>query len=112
MLRDGSDVTLVDLAYDFRLDAPVRTKAGLVISEKELGADKMLALFGRAEARDFVDVYLLCKHISFERLCELAAAKDPGFSLPRFAEALGSFRRLERDELMSTMQRSTPWFVG
>jgi hypothetical protein len=96
LVSGKSDVTVVDLGYDFRLDAPVRTPVGPVVSQDELGADKMLALFSRAEARDFIDVYLLSELISFERLCELAAAKDPGFSLPSLAEALDRFRRLER----------------
>lgn len=98
VVADGSDVTLVDLGYDFRLDVPVRTAVGPVISQDELGADKTLALFGRAEARDFIDVYLLSDRIPFERLCELAAAKDPGFSIPGLAEALRRFYRYERAE--------------
>lgn len=59
LVSDESDVTVVDLGYDFRLDPPMRTPVGTVASQDELGADKMLALFGRAEARQFVDVYLL-----------------------------------------------------
>jgi hypothetical protein len=44
-----------------------------------VAADKTLALFGRAAARDLVDVAALSKQYPLERLCELAAEKDPGF---------------------------------
>jgi predicted nucleotidyltransferase component of viral defense system len=35
------------------------TEVGPALGSDELAADKMLALFGRAEPRDFVDVYRL-----------------------------------------------------
>lgn len=94
---DGVDVTIVDLSHDFRLRPPVSTPFGPVISEEELGADKMLALFSRAEERDFIDVFHLARRLGLDRLCELASAKDPGFSRPRLAEAVGRFDRFERD---------------
>lgn len=46
----------------------------------DLAAGKLLALFGRAEERDFIDVYFIVKNggSSLERLIELAKTKDPG----------------------------------
>lgn len=93
---DGIEVTTVDLGHDFRLLPPVRTNLGPVVSEEELAADKTLALFSRAEERDFVDVHELASRFGFDRLCELASAKDPGFSRERLSEALGRFDRFER----------------
>ncbi len=50
-----------------------------MLSLDELAADKVLALFGRAEARDFVDVAALLPRYGWVRLCDLAAEKDTGF---------------------------------
>ena len=51
----GDEVTEVDLAADARL-FPLEVAEGLpVLSPTELAVDKVLATFGRAEARDFVD---------------------------------------------------------
>lgn len=74
-----------------------QTELGRVLATDELAADKMLALFGRAAARDFVDVYTLAGFFGEERLSELAAQKDLGFDQRHFADALGAFSRLDRD---------------
>jgi predicted nucleotidyltransferase component of viral defense system len=73
--------------------APVTTEVGRVLSIDELAADKLLALFGRAELRDFLDVADLLGRFPKERLIELAVAKDAGFTLDRFAESLAALHR-------------------
>jgi hypothetical protein len=65
---------------------------------EELAVDKVLAVFGRAEARDFVDLMAVEPTYGLDRLCQLAAEKDRGFTPAIFAEMLGGFRRLRRDE--------------
>jgi hypothetical protein len=75
----GSDRTEVDLASDARLLPVEVTRDGAVLSSRELAADKVLALFGRAEARDFVDVFALERAFSLEDIMRLASEKDPGF---------------------------------
>jgi predicted nucleotidyltransferase component of viral defense system len=69
---------------------------GPVLHPDDAVANKMCALFGRAEARDFLDVDAAIQsgRYSRERLLELAAAADAGFDPARFAEALGSLRRI------------------
>ena len=54
-----------------------------VDSLRDLGANKLLALFGRAALRDFVDVYFLVEQAGFSpsELMEIAKEKDPGFDL-------------------------------
>ena len=96
IVGDGQDETLVDLAYDTRLFAPVETDFGRVLALDELAADKTLAVFGRAEPRDFVDLFALSQHFSLDRLIELASAKDPGFDIGVFHSALGSMSRHRR----------------
>ena len=62
----------------------------------------MLALFGRAEARNFADVAALLEVYSPERLIELAGAKAPGFSHERFSESLAALHRLDEEDFLGT----------
>ena len=57
-----------------------------VLHSDEVAADKMLALYGCAEGREFHDVAALAGRYSTERLLELAATKDRGFDRRRFIE--------------------------
>jgi hypothetical protein len=64
----GDDATELDLAADARI-RPVDTgPLGPMLSAEELGADKLLALFDRAQARDFVDVAALVDRYSGAKL--------------------------------------------
>ncbi len=59
--RSAEDV-LVDLAIDSPpLNAPTVTALGPTLAPSELAGRKLLALFGRGEARDFADVYVLAQ---------------------------------------------------
>lgn len=97
-VTSGSDQTTVDLAWDPRLLPPTTTPEGPVLAEEEVAAGKVLALFGRAEARDFVDVSALVSRYGLEHLCQLAAEKDPGFDLAILAEMMSRIDRLPRNE--------------
>lgn len=95
-VTDGTQHTLVDLAWDARLRPTVATALGPVLHQEELAADKVLALFGRAEPRDFLDVYRLAQRLGMDRLLHLAQEKDAGFSPKHLAESLGRINRLDR----------------
>lgn len=69
-----------------------------MLALEELGADKMLALFGRAEARDFVDVYALAQRLGVEQLLVLAREKDAGFDEYVLATMMDSIDRFTRAE--------------
>lgn len=84
----------VDLAHDARLLPAQASPFGPALQPDELAADKMLALYGRAEGRDFHDVARLADRYPTERLLELAATKDRGFDRRRFAETLAAIDRL------------------
>lgn len=58
----------------------------------------MLAVFGRAEARDYVDLMSIEPRFGLARHFELAREKDSGFSPAVFTEMLDRFPRLRRDE--------------
>jgi len=98
IVAGGDDRTELDLASDARLFPAEPGQPAPMLSGEELAVDKVLAVFGRAEARDFVDLMAVEPTYGLVRLCQLAAEKDRGFTPTVFAEMLGGFRRLRRDE--------------
>ncbi|WP_088996034.1 nucleotidyl transferase AbiEii/AbiGii toxin family protein [Micromonospora echinaurantiaca] len=82
----------LEMSADWRAHPPVTLAVGPVLHPDDAVANKMCALYGRAEARDFldVDVALTSGRYSRKRLLELASAADPGFDPAAFAAALGS----------------------
>jgi hypothetical protein len=56
VVHGEGEETLIDLGADARLLPPEKTAHGLALSGEELAIDKVLAIFGRAEPRDFVDL--------------------------------------------------------
>ena len=98
LVEGGNERTEVDLAADARLFPVEPGQPAPTLSGEELAVDKVLAVFGRAEARDFVDLLAVEKRYGLDRLCELAAEKDRGFTPEMFAGMLNQFRRLRRQE--------------
>jgi hypothetical protein len=98
IVSDGDERTELDLASDARLFPAESGRLAPTLTGEELAVDKVLALFGRAEARDFADLMALEPRYGLDRLCELAAEKDLGFDAAVFAEMLWRFGRLRRDE--------------
>nr|WP_244312070.1 nucleotidyl transferase AbiEii/AbiGii toxin family protein [Micromonospora taraxaci] len=86
----------LEMSADWRAHAPVMSAVGPVLHPDDAVANKMCALFGRAEARDFLDVdaALLSGRYTRQRLLELAAAADPGFEPRAFADALGALTQI------------------
>jgi hypothetical protein len=88
-VADGRSV-VVEIARDARIRESVQLSFGRVLHPDEVAADKTLALFGRAAARDLVDMAALLGRYTLEQLCELAAEKDAGFDRRVFADALAA----------------------
>jgi len=109
----------VELAVDARIRDTVQLSFGPVLHPDEIAADKTLALFGRAAARDLFDVDALAARYGHDRLLALAAEKDPGFDRPVFADALGAaaaqpdvmYQRLGLDDtqLAGLRERAREW---
>jgi hypothetical protein len=79
---------------------PASTSAlGPTFALEELAGRKLIALFDRAEARDFADVYALAQRYDTGLLLQRAAEIDPGFDLEVFATMLGSLDRFTDAEL-------------
>lgn len=70
-----------------------------VDSLKDIASNKLLALFGRAALRDFVDLYYLVKKAGFSKsdLIRDSQKKDPGFDLYWFGVALDRIKTYEKD---------------
>lgn len=94
----GDSQTRVDLSADARMLEPTHTKFGVALSIEELAIDKVLAIFGRAEARDFIDLVALQQRFGLPHLFHLAKQKDLGFDENIFRQMLDRFDRLTRDE--------------
>lgn len=94
-VSDGADHVQLDIAQDARRRDAVTTRLGPTLDPRELAADKVLALWGRAEARDFVDVDALVARYGWEDLLRWAAEKDDGFDVTHFVQSMAAFHRLD-----------------
>lgn len=97
-IDSDTDSTYVDLATDYRLMPAIVTDDGAVLAADELAADKVLALAGRAAARDYLDFQALATRYGIDELCGLAASKDLGFTREQLAAALAAFDRIEASD--------------
>ncbi|MBU6515105.1 MAG: nucleotidyl transferase AbiEii/AbiGii toxin family protein [Acidobacteria bacterium] len=84
-IKGADDETESDLAIDARLFPLVESDFGRVLSPLELATDKVLAIFGRAEPRDFVDLATMVEIFDLSELFNFARQKDPGFTPEAFA---------------------------
>jgi predicted nucleotidyltransferase component of viral defense system len=97
------DSTIIHIALDspYRLEELHRSEdyEGLKIdSLRDIAANKLLTIFGRANLRDFVDVYFLLKEkFSKKELIEDARKKDPGLDLYWLGTALERINEFSDD---------------
>ncbi len=88
LAQRGDEATIIHVAQDaaFRFE-PTRAFPDYphvqVDSLVDIASNKLLALYGRATLRDFIDVYALITkgHFTANVLVEKAKVKDPGFDL-------------------------------
>lgn len=92
----GEERAKVELGVDWRKNEPILLAIGPVLHADDAVANKVCALFGRAEVRDYVDVaaILASGRYSEEDLVRLAEEHDPGFDPSWFTEALNAVDRL------------------
>ncbi|MPZ83336.1 MAG: hypothetical protein GEV28_24255 [Actinophytocola sp.] len=103
LIVSGSDSLVVDLALDTPPSRPPTASfIGPTFDLEELAGRKTLALFDRAEARDFTDVYILTKRYGKELLLARAAEVDLGFDRAIFAQMLRTLTRFDDSELPAT----------
>jgi hypothetical protein len=80
----------VEFGVDWRAHPPVTLSVGTVLHQDDAVANKVTALFGRAEVRDYIDVAAVLRSGRYTRsqLLDMAQESDPGFDVPIFADAL------------------------
>ena len=100
--RDA-DATRIDWAHDsaWRFMPPVRDAVGgYLLHDVDLAINKTLALAGRDEARDFVDImYVSATVLPLAGLVWAAVGKDPGFSPLSLLELLKRRGRPRPEEI-------------
>ncbi|HEU0086922.1 MAG TPA: nucleotidyl transferase AbiEii/AbiGii toxin family protein [Pseudonocardiaceae bacterium] len=86
----------IELAYDWRSKTPARFDVGPVLDRDDAVAGKVLALWGRQEARDYIDVYVALTSGGYTEgdLLRLAQRADAGFDECMFGQALLGVDRL------------------
>ncbi|MCW2540009.1 MAG: hypothetical protein JWN95_1734 [Frankiales bacterium] len=100
LLIHGPKDLLVDLALDSAPGRPAMASiAGPTFAPAELAGRKAIALFDRAAARDFVDVFALSRRFSKSELLELAREVDAGFEVGVFVEMIDLLSRYSDDDL-------------
>jgi hypothetical protein len=94
IIRSDTAELLADLAVDAPPGHPGSvTIAGPTFDPEELAGRKLLALFDRAAARDFVDVYLLAQRFPKDLLLAHAAEIDAGFDIKVLADMIATLTR-------------------
>ena len=75
------------------------TAAGPTLAREELAGHKLLALFDRAAARDFADVYVLARLFGKDVMVARARQIDAGFDTRVLADMIATLSRLTDDEV-------------
>ena len=96
----GDRVAKVELGVDWRANEPILMAVGPVLHPDDAIANKMSALYGRAFARDFIDIdaTLESGRYTQEAVLNLAERADRGFNRRVFAQALGQAALLDPDD--------------
>lgn len=96
---EDEEAVYIDLAIDTPpACAPTVTVAGPALPPYDLAVRKTLALFSRAEPRDFADVHAIHQYFDRSEVLGAAAAADPGFNPSVFVQMLRSHQRLRDDD--------------
>jgi hypothetical protein len=104
------DTTKVEWAHDsaWRFLPPLKDPvAGYRLHPLDLSVNKVLALAGRDEPRDFLDaLFVHQKYLSLGSLCWAAVGKDPGFSPDLLVEMLARKGRYRREDFETLRMRT------
>lgn len=124
IVRRAEDATRIDWAHDsaWRFMPLVRDElGGLLLHPVDLAINKVLALAGRDEPRDFVDILFVHREVlPLAGLCWAAVGKDPGLTPISLLELLKrhgryrpeDFQRLQLTEPFDLVQGKTTWLAA
>lgn len=99
-VSDGVRTAKVELGVDLRTKEPVRISVGPVLHPDDAVANKVMALYERALARDFIDIDAVLQSGRYDRdgLLRLAERSDITFDRGMFADALAQAQLLDDDD--------------
>lgn len=91
----------IDMGVDYREDEPVALSIGRVLSLEDAVANKVGALYSRAEARDYLDVDAIRASGKFTDgdLIDAARGRDAGFDVSIFATQLCGVLRIRPEQV-------------
>jgi hypothetical protein len=99
-IRSADAGVIVDLAVNAPPDLPPSpTAAGPTLAPEELAGHKLLALFDRAAARDFADLYVLAHRFGKDVLLARATQIDAGFDARVLASMIATLERFTDDDI-------------
>lgn len=102
-VSNSKEVTKIEWSYDTAwrfMPAQKDTRCGYLLHPIDLAINKVLALVGRTEARDLLDVIDADKRLlSLGALCWAAAGKDPGLNPVSILELLKRRGRVRPEDL-------------
>lgn len=102
IVEDKMESTKIQFAFDspYRLEKTQNFNGVIVDSVTDMAVGKLLALFGRASERDFVDIYFIVKEgfCDLNTLIQKASEKDPGMDKYYLAIAFEQVRNLPDDQ--------------
>lgn len=112
IVRRSQDSTKVEWVFDtaFRFLPVVESaEAGFVLHPIDLAINKLLALVGRSEPRDYLDTLFAHEHLlPLGGLIWAACGKDPGFTPPMILEILGRKGRYRPEDFSRLRLNGTP----
>ncbi len=111
IVADPAGYTLkVDLVKDVpvHFGSLVFREGNYLDSLENIGSNKVLAVFGRTEAKDFIDLYWILHHseLKFDDLFEQARQKDLGLAELYLAFSL---QNVEKIRVFPRMLEPLPW---
>jgi hypothetical protein len=128
LVKKDDATTKVEWAHDSswrflprRFLPTIRTEqAGYQLNPIDLAINKLLALVGRDEPRDYLDIHEAMRLLPLGALCWAAAGKDPGFTPPMLLDLLrrrGKYRpedfaRLELAEQVDLPALKSRWLAA
>jgi len=90
------DAVVIDLGLDWWENSPAIIDVGPVLSLKDSVASKLLAVYSRGYARDYLDAYSIIASGRFthKQLITLCQRRDPNVDLPLLATSMARHRTL------------------
>lgn len=112
LVARGGEATKVEWAHDTAwrfMPAQREPTAGYVLHPVDLAVNKLLALVGRDEPRDFLDIlYVHEEVLALGAVCWAAAGKDPGFTPTLLLDLLRRRGRYHAEDFARLRLREAP----